>query len=144
MLAWREAMSTGNPDIDKAQKQVIAHMNEFETALGTLGANAAIGIFLTGLYEQVSTNFRREEQLQRECGFPFLDAHRHEHESLLSRLAEIQNLYQALPDTADHQPLLRDLAALIRDWVSRHMIQSDVMLRRYGHAGKSPQARAWS
>jgi len=131
MLVWREAMSTGHPEVDKAQKQFIAHINEFETTLRNTGADAAIGMFLTGLYEQVSINFSREEKVQRECAFPFQDAHHREHAALLGRLADIQNLYQAMPHKVDHTALLRDLAALIKDWVSHHMVQSDVMLRRY-------------
>lgn len=131
MLVWRDAMSTGHPDVDKAQKQFIAHVNEFETVLRSGGADAAIGTFLTGLYEQASINFSREEQAQRECGFPFQDSHHREHQALLGRLADLQNLYQVMPHKADHGAMLRDLAALIKDWVSHHMVQSDVMLRRY-------------
>lgn len=139
MLVWREAMSTGHPEVDKAQKQFIAHVNEFETVLRQGGADAAIGTFLTGLYQQASINFGREEKVQRECGFPFQDAHHREHQALLGRLADLQNLYQATPHKADHGAMLRDLAALIRDWVSHHMVQSDVMLRRYAPRQAPPR-----
>ncbi len=131
MLAWREAMSTGHPEVDKAQKQFIAHINEFETMLRRSGADAAMGIFLTGLYDQAAINFSREEKVQRESSFPFLDAHHREHQALLSRLSAVLEQYQAIPHQADHGILLRDLTALIKDWVSHHMVQSDVMLRRY-------------
>ncbi|EME69867.1 hemerythrin-like protein [Paramagnetospirillum caucaseum] len=131
MLVWREAMSTGHAEIDKAQKQFIAHINQFETALRQSGPDTAIGLFLTGLYDQAAINFSREEKVQRESSFPFLDAHHREHRVLLDRLAGIQNQYQAMPHKADHGQLLQDLAGLIKDWVSHHMVQSDVMLRRY-------------
>ncbi|CUW40708.1 Hemerythrin [Magnetospirillum sp. XM-1] len=143
MLVWRDAMSTGHPEIDKAQKQFLAHVNEFEATLRHAGADTAIGTFLTGLYEQTSINFSREEKAQRECGFPFQDAHHREHQALLGRLADLQNLYQATPHKADHGAMLRDLAALIKDWVSHHMVQSDVMLRRYApHPQHPPPLRA--
>lgn len=135
MLVWREAMSTGHAEIDNAQRQIIARVNAFETMLGKAGTDAAIGLFLTGLYEQVSTNFSREEKVQRECAFPFQDAHHREHGALLGRLADLQNLYQATPHDRDHGAMARDLAALIKDWVSHHMVQSDVMLRRYLPSG---------
>jgi hemerythrin len=131
MLVWREAMSTGHPDIDKAQKQFIAHINEFETSLRGAGADTAIGLFLTGLYDQAAINFSREEKIQRESSFPFLDVHHREHALLLERLANLMNQYQSLPHQADHGQLLRDLAGLIKDWVSHHMVQSDVKLRQY-------------
>ena len=147
MLVWRDAMSTGHPEIDGAQKQIINRINAFETALGRSGSDAAIGLFLTGLYEQVSTNFSREEKIQRECAFPFLDAHHREHLTLLGRLADVQNVYQAMSHDKDHGALLRDLAALIKDWVSHHMVGSDVMLRRYvptplGRSGGHARDRA--
>ncbi len=131
MLVWREAMGTGHPDIDKAQKQFIAHINEFEKTLRGAGADAAIGLFLTGLYDQAAINFSREEKIQRESSFPFLDAHHREHAILLDRLSNLMNQYQSLPHQADHGQLLRDLAGLIKDWVSHHMVQSDVKLRPY-------------
>lgn len=131
MLVWREAMSTGHSDIDKAQRQFIAHINEFETALRKSGPDVAMGLFLSGLYDQAAINFSREEQIQRESTFPFLDAHHREHSNLLGRLSSIQNQYQSPAHRADQGALLRDLTALIRDWVSHHMVQSDVMLRRY-------------
>lgn len=131
MLIWREEMSTGHGEIDKAQKQFIAHINEFEKTLRGAGADAAIGIFLTGLYDQAAINFSREEKVQRESSFPFLDAHHREHAILLERLSNLMNQYQSLPHQADHGRLLQDLAGLIKDWVSHHMVQSDVKLRQY-------------
>jgi hemerythrin len=74
MLAWRDAMSVGHRDIDNAHRHFIARINAFEKALASSGERVAIGLFLTGLYEETVVAFSFEEQIQRECDSTFRTA----------------------------------------------------------------------
>ena len=131
MLVWRDAMGVGHPGIDAANKQLIARINRFEAAFGQSGARIAIGLFLAGLYEEASVNFAREDKIHRECAFPFQDAHGRDHAALLRRVADLSEQYDGLADTADAAPLLRDLAGLVKEWVTVHIVQGDTKLRPY-------------
>lgn len=131
MLIWRDAMAIGHPEIDHARRHVIGRINDFERALGTQGAYAALGLFLTGLYEETAVAFGREERMQRECSFPFAENHHKEHAHLLERVGELKERYDALDARADFHPLLRDLAALAKEWITVHIVQSDLKLRPY-------------
>ncbi len=131
MLTWRSAMGIGHPEIDNANKQLIARINTFEKALAAQGQRAAAGIFLIGLYEQTAINFGREDKVQRECAFPFQEAHAREHATLLRTIEELHARYAAMSERDDHAPLVRELAALIKDWVARHIVQSDAKVKPY-------------
>ena len=131
MLIWRDAMGIGHPEIDHARKHVIGRLNDFERALASHGAYTALGLFLTGLYEETATAFVREEKVHRECNFPFADVHRKEHASLLARVQSIKDQYDDMDERANHAPLLRELAALAKDWITGHIVQSDLKLKPY-------------
>ncbi|RAU21400.1 hemerythrin [Paramagnetospirillum kuznetsovii] len=131
MLIWRDAMSTGHKEIDAANRQLIHRVNTFQKALGAQGPRIAIGLFLTGLYEQASINFSREDKVQRECNFTFHEVHKKEHEALLRSLSQISHQYDDLDEGGDHAQLLREVAALVKEWVAQHMVKSDVKLKPY-------------
>lgn len=131
MLIWRDAMAIGHPEIDHARKHVIGRLNDFERALATHGPHTALGLFLTGLYEETATAFSREEKVQRESNFPFSEVHHKEHTAILAHLQAIKEQYDDLDERGGHGPLLHDLAALAKDWITGHIIQSDLKLRPY-------------
>lgn len=131
MLVWRDAMSAGHPEVDSANKQLIARVNLFQKTLSQQTPRVAIGMFLTGLYELASINFHHEETIQRECAFTFQDKHAREHASLLNSVLQVSDQYHKLGETADHAHLLREVAALIKDWLTEHIVHSDAMLKPY-------------
>jgi hemerythrin len=131
MLIWRDAMAIGHPEIDHARKHVIGRINDFERILGTQGAHAALGLFLTGLYEETAIAFGREEKVQRECNFPFAEIHHREHANLLEKIEVVKEEYDALDARGDFHPLLRDLALLVKEWITGHIVQSDLKMKPY-------------
>lgn len=131
MLIWRDAMAIGHPDIDYARKHVIGRINDFERALATDGAYTALGLFLTGLYEETAIAFGREEKVQRECSFPLADAHHREHAWLLDKVEMLKEQYDALDARGNFHPLLRELAVLAKEWITVHIVQSDLKVRPY-------------
>ena len=131
MLIWRDAMGIGHPEIDHARKHVIGRINDFERALGTQGPHVALGLFLTGLYEETSTAFGREEKIQRECSFPFIETHHREHSALLDTVELLKEQYDELEPHGNFTPLLRTLAGLAKEWITIHIVQSDLKLRPY-------------
>jgi hemerythrin len=143
MLIWRDAMAIGHPEIDHARKHVIGRINDFERALGTQGAHAALGLFLTGLYEETAIAFGREEKVQRECSFPFCEVHHKEHAALLDKVEVLREDYEALDARGNFGPLVRELATLAKEWITAHIVQSDLKLRPYwlNHNGIYLKAR---
>lgn len=131
MLAWRDAMSVGHRGIDNAHKHFIARINAFEKALAGEGERVAIGLFLTGLYQEAAVTFGLEDQVHRECNYPFHEAHAREHAALLNTLVKLQDRYAALTVTDDHDALLHEVTALIKEWITHHIIQSDVKVKPY-------------
>ncbi|WP_096701611.1 hemerythrin family protein [Magnetospirillum sp. 15-1] len=131
MLIWRDAMAVGHPEIDHARKHVIGRINDFERALSTHGPHTALGLFLTGLYEETSTAFGREEKIQRECSFPFTEMHHREHAALLEKVELLKEQYDEMDARGNCTPLLRELAELAKEWITVHIVQSDLKIRPY-------------
>ena len=131
MLMWRDAMSVGHPGIDAAHKHLIARINAFEKALAEGAERVAIGLFLTGLYEETAICFSLEDKVHRECAYPFHEAHAREHAALLKTLVEVQDRYAAMTEADDHRALLREVSGLIKEWLAHHVIQSDVKVKPY-------------
>lgn len=131
MLIWRDAMAIGQPDIDHARKHVIGRINDFERALGTSGPYIALGLFLTGLYEETSTAFGREEKIQRECSFPFTEPHHREHAAILEKVEVMKEQYDELDARGNCALLVRELAMLAKEWITVHIVQSDLKLKPY-------------
>lgn len=131
MLIWRDAMAIGQPDIDHARKHVIGRINDFERALGTSGPHIALGLFLTGLYEETSTAFGREEKVQRECSFPFTEPHHREHAAILEKVEVMKEQYDELDARGNCTLLVRELAMLAKEWITVHIVQSDLKLKPY-------------
>jgi len=129
MLAWRDDMSSGHHGIDNANKQLIARIVQFEKALATSGTRTAIGLFLTGLYEQTAIAFSHEEHVQRECAFPFLEAHARAHAAMLKSLSDLTDRYAEMDVRTDPGPLLHDLAGLIKPWITEHIPKDDSRLK---------------
>ncbi|MDO8608304.1 MAG: bacteriohemerythrin [Phaeospirillum sp.] len=131
MLAWRDAMSVGHHEIDNAHKHFIKRINAFEKALASDGERVAIGLFLTGLYEEATINFGREDKVQRECNYPFHEAHAREHAALLATVEKLQGRFAALGENGSHDPLLHEVSALIKEWITIHIVQSDTRVKPY-------------
>ena len=66
--------------------QLFGAVAELEHALRTGRADAIINQLLEKVIEHTITHFATEERLMEECGFPGLDAHRHDHKELSQKL----------------------------------------------------------
>jgi hemerythrin len=124
-IEWRQAMSVDGGAIDEDHKRLIAIINGFERAHAT---KWDLSTTLDDLKAYTLRHFRREEDLQREVGYPGAAAHKLEHDRLVVRLGEIIAEFEAasggdLPTVAAHT------STLLADWLIQHIIRHDLALR---------------
>lgn len=127
-LVWRNEMEIGNPQIDNDHRCIIGLMNTVELALRAHPeeVHASLG----QLHEYTVEHFRREEQIQREIGYPGLAAHRASHAELAARVGDIRHHIVMALDESDGEQLAR-LVERLRAWLIEHIAHDDTQLRPF-------------
>ncbi len=141
-IAWREAMSVGDPVIDEDHRHLVDLINNFETAVSGNINHKRIARVLLGLVEYTGEHFSREEDLQLKVRYPFHDSHRRSHRDVLKKLSEIVAVYTKTVDGPERDRMVIDLGKFLKEWLVAHIIQSDLRMKPYIQAWRDQQAGA--
>ena len=138
-IAWRDAMSVGDPVIDEDHRHLVDLINNFETAVSGVINHKRIARVLLGLVEYTGEHFAREEDLQLKVRYPFHDSHRRSHRDVLKKLSDIVAVYTKTPDGPDRDRMVTDLGTFLKEWLVDHIIQSDLRMKPYIQAWREQQ-----
>jgi len=128
-IAWRKEMAVDGGAIDDDHRTLIDIVNEFGATDFTVTGLELLHTILDELDEYTKIHFAREEQLQAAVLYPYRDAHHHEHQELIHRLASIRNMLGAasIGNSAARQVQV-EMSALLHDWLVEHIIKSDLRM----------------
>ena len=85
---------------------------------------------LTSFTEYTEIHFQREEELQKEAGFPLCEEHKKEHQALVETFNGLK--LKALQATEDNvTDIAVEIGTFLKEWVSKHMVESDLALKPY-------------
>jgi len=130
-ISWRDELAVDAGVIDDDHKHLIEIVNQFTDLVAGSFQRQALLAVARELWEYTHVHFQREEELQRRVQYPFLVAHKHEHEDLMRRLEMIlDELYDA-GSIHRMQTIGRELAELLKRWLVDHIIHSDRRMRPY-------------
>ena len=138
-IAWRDAMSVGDPVIDEDHRHLVDLINNFETAVSGAINHKRIARVLLGLVEYTGEHFAREEDLQLKLRYPFHDSHRRAHRDVLKKLSDIVAVYTKTPDGPVRDRMVTDLGTFLKEWLVDHIIQSDLRMKPYIQAWRDQQ-----
>jgi len=131
-LEWSEAWVTGDPAIDTDHKALIQYVNELNQAmLQGRGREVATGV-LARLIQYARDHFSREEAIFQKAGLPTLDQHRRAHHELAAKVEQFQRDFAASKAT-----LTTDMMSFLRDWLIKHVFETDKVDVRWITARKS-------
>jgi hemerythrin len=135
-LGWRTRFAIDNGMIDDDHKRLIEIINAFVMASANgHEPSAYLADILDELRHYAMLHFGREQKLQMLVGFSFSDAHAKEHKDLLRRLV---NMTEQVKATGGNECDHRDLAVLLKDWLTEHVAEHDTLMRPYlDQAGKA-------
>ncbi|HLO76363.1 MAG TPA: bacteriohemerythrin [Magnetospirillum sp.] len=121
-IVWRDAMSIGNDTLDADHKMLFGIINEFEASPDFTHAEQAA----KKLYKYTQEHFRREESLQQLMRYPYADAHRAEHERILSSLTDtIKTHFLQKRGAAEQAEAIARMTELMRTWIVDHVMTTD-------------------
>ena len=133
MIHWRSKMSVDGGVIDQDHKHLIEIINRFEK-FAEHGLTREEGMeILFALRFYASTHFRREEGLQLRVNYSFYEAHKKEHEALISQLDMLIKKISADDKTPIEAVAFRT-SVLLEHWLMDHVLHSDMKLRAYVEA----------
>lgn len=120
LLAWNDMFSVGVLEIDQQHKQLIAITNRLNEAMMADRDRQALSGILDDLLVYTRTHFAYEERLMERYRYADREQHLLEHGKLVQIVVDFQR--QFAQGEAD---VTGELMALLRDWLSRHILNSD-------------------
>lgn len=126
-ITWNESLSVGVPLVDDDHKILIELINQLEDGVGDNEETAVLGTVLDALIDYTVYHFAREEKVMEACGFPEMNDHVGEHRDLTSRVRGIQRRFR----DGDHDALGKETLDFLKDWLTHHILKSDMAYRRF-------------
>lgn len=120
LLAWNDMFSVGVLEIDNQHKQLIEITNRLNEAMTADRDHQALSGILSDLLAYTQTHFAYEERLMDQYRYADREQHLLEHRKLVQIVVDFQRKF-----AQGEVDLTSDLMALLRDWLSRHIMNSD-------------------
>ena len=89
VITWTEAMSVGNPALDKDHQKLIEMINDLDQ-----GAPDFMELF-NAVLDYTTGHFEREETHLAAIGYPGLDAHRVQHDDFADQVTDMLKQYRS-------------------------------------------------
>ncbi len=135
-IIWDASYSVGNATLDKQHQKLLDLCSKVADCLGDDGQDSheRFHMVLNDVGDFAFEHFKTEEAFLRQHNYPQLERHKAEHIGLLSQLSAF--FFAASAGVLDKSGLYRCLS----DWLSQHMLESDMQYREFLQTGKAEVA----
>lgn len=120
LIDWSQDLSVGIQSIDDQHKKLINMINALHDAMSQNQGDAVMGKIFEGLAGYTQKHFAYEEELFAKHGFPGSDAHKKEHEALISQVAELKKQFDY-----GQAVITMDLMQFLKGWLNDHIKGTD-------------------
>ena len=124
LFHWSDDFSIGIKEIDEQHKELVRLLNALNVAIHKHRGSAACRKILDSLADYTKIHFTVEESLMRVSGFPGFEAHRRDHEDLISQVATLQEKLDA-----GQAKITFELLHFLKQWLLHHIVGDD---KRFG------------
>jgi hemerythrin len=121
-VLWTPDLSIGVNEIDEQHKEMIARVNELQTAVREGRGEAELGRIIDFAAEYVYFHFNAEEEVMKSSGYPAYDAHKTIHDSFVQDLVRIMKDFEASKNDGE---LVIRVAKGLDKWIRDHIKQVD-------------------
>jgi len=122
VIRWTEAMSVGNPVLDRDHRTLIGLVNQMSQPANRQD-RAVLEFVLDELLDYTVAHFAREEEHMRQIDFSDFDRHVAIHRSLTNQLVSIRRNF-----ITGNRDMGTEVADFVADWLRNHILRED---RRY-------------
>ena len=134
-IPWSDDYLTGVAEVDADHRRLFALVNRLHARVRGAAEGAGDGVdepapgltdpvatALAALADYVEYHFAREEEVMENAGYPDLIAHMNRHRNLARTVRSLVTMHAENPA----QPLGDDVLAFLKDWLTGHIIESDM------------------
>ena len=114
--------------IDSDHQNLAELINNFIIGSSQQADDAYLAETLQSLYLYAQTHFVREEDLQRQAGFPDAESHAQIHRGLVKRLTAFQTMLKQHQDPATIRDQMCDM---LKSWLLDHVADQDARMQPY-------------
>lgn len=127
-IEWREHLALGISEIDNQHKELFKRFNSFLEACDAGEGGDDIRNMLHFLDTYVVKHFAVEEQLQREAGYPEIEAHQAQHRKFIEDLEALKRQVEVKgPDLG----VVLSAGRLMVGWLIEHISKTDKALGQF-------------
>ena len=131
MITWNEELRIGHPVIDSDHQKLIEIVNSFFARQGKSDEKQILNDTLRSLLDYAHEHFEREQKIQKESMYPYLDMHAREHTLLLNQVKDLASLYFIKKTKPLNEAALADVRELLRHWLIDHIKKFDTNMREW-------------
>ena len=121
-LEWSEKFATGIRAIDNDHRGLFEEFRILSEQLARASGPGDAAAVIASLKLYVSEHFTREEMFMENAHYPDLEAHRLEHRKAAGLIDELDQIYNADPDSVDGGKV----AEFLGNWLAGHILGSDM------------------
>jgi hemerythrin-like metal-binding protein len=125
-LTWDNTLSVEVPEIDEDHRRLVDLYNLLSQAVAGRESADYIDALTEELVACTVWHFRHEERLMLKHGYDGLEAHRNEHEELISSVRSLQQRLQA-----QDQAVGNDEIEYLEHWLMEHIFGADMKMGAY-------------
>ena len=130
-IEWREAMSIDGGPIDDDHRFWMKLASDIDLAFENGVNRDAILEFLKKFKYYTLYHFVREEAIQKEIGYPYIEQHAEKHKQLVSVVDNAVKLFEQDISDDKSERLRNDVARLLNAWIVGHIVKQDMPMRDY-------------
>ena len=120
-LAWSDAFSVGNIDLDHDHKRLFSLFNDLALAMKDGKTKQAISPILDALIEYTAVHFKREEEIMAAGNFPDIASHKKLHEAFVSKAVSVRDQFRS----SHANTLAIETLEFVKRWLIDHIQKSD-------------------
>ena len=127
-IEWEEGLSLGVEELDSQHRELFSRFNDLITACDTgCGREEALRMieYLNGY---VVSHCAREEELQRQYGYPNYSRHKEEHDTFVR---ELFSLHRQFREQGPTPRLVATTNHVVAVWLIDHISRMDAEFARY-------------
>jgi hemerythrin-like metal-binding protein len=119
-LKWKPEYSVGIDVIDNDHKKLINLINQFQTASLHSTGDQFERDALNELVDYTVFHFQREEEMLQKNNYPDFDAHKKEHEAMVTKVKTMVEVFNQ-----DKDKVIDDLLDYLKKWLINHINGTD-------------------
>jgi len=125
LIIWGPKLCVGIEQIDDQHKKLVEIVNKLNDAMVAGHGREVIGPTLNELIRYTQYHFSTEERLMAAHGYEHTAEHKAQHAKLLQDVGEFKTRFDS-----GNSMLSIELLRFLRDWLSGHILGSDLKLAK--------------